>query len=175
MQFGGCPLADKAITMAKDLMIRRANEADLESLVHLAVAFRDHLEQSAPSATDFRTSIATLLQDTSTEFFLASDEQGVVLGYIQARYRYSAWTSGLEAELEDVFVVPEVRRRGVGLRLVEFAFIRATARGCRSIGLNTNECNADALALYWRAGFRSERPRWQGGRQLWLTKSLEPP
>jgi ribosomal protein S18 acetylase RimI-like enzyme len=147
--------------MAADLRIRLAREADLESLVRLAAAFR--------------TSVATLLQDTGTEFFLASDGQGVVLGYVQARYRYSAWTSALEAELEDVFVVPEARRRGVGLGLVEFAVARAIARGCRSIGLNTNERNIEALALYERVGFRSERPRWQGGRQLWLTKSLEAP
>ena len=168
-------MACNAIIMAMDLVIRMANEADLESLVRLAAAFRDHLGQSTPSEADFRTSIATLLQDADTEFFLACDGQGVVLGYVQARYRYSAWTSALEAELEDVFIVPEARRRGVGLRLVEFAIARATARSCRSIGLNTNERNADALALYRRVGFRSERPPWPGGRQLWLNKSLEAP
>jgi ribosomal protein S18 acetylase RimI-like enzyme len=80
---------------------------------------------------------------------------------------------GAEAELEDVFVVPEARRRGVGLRLVQFAIARANERGCRSMGLNTNERNEGALALYRRLGFRSERPRWQGGRQLWLNKPLE--
>jgi len=156
-----------------DLTIRIAREEDLESLVRLAAAFRDHLGQSTPSEAEFRTSIAALLQDAGTAFFLACDGQGAVLGYVQARYRFSAWTSALEAELEDVFVVPEVRRRGVGLRLVEFAIASATERGCRSMGLNTNERNADALALYQQAGFRSERPRWQGGRQLWLNKSLE--
>jgi aminoglycoside 6'-N-acetyltransferase I len=158
-----------------DLTIRIAHEEDLEALVCLAAAFRDHLGQSTPSEVEFRTSIAALLQDAGTEFFLACDEQGAVLGYVQARYRYSAWTSALEAELEDVFVVPEARRRGVGRRLVEFAIARAPERGCRSMGLNTNERNADALALYQQVGFRSERPRWQGGRQLWLNKSLEPP
>ena len=158
-----------------DPMIRMASEADLESLIRLAVAFRDHLGQSTPSEAEFRTSIATLLQDASTEFFLACEGQGAVLGYVQARYRYSAWISALEAELEDVFVVPEARRRRVGLRLVEFAIARATEKGCRSMGLNTNEHNADALALYRQVGFRSERPRWQGGRQLWLNKSLETP
>jgi ribosomal protein S18 acetylase RimI-like enzyme len=158
-----------------DPMIRMANKADLESLVRLAAAFRDHLGQSTPSEAEFRTSIATLLQDAGTEFFLACNGQGAVLGYIQARYRYSAWTSALEAELEDVFVVREARRRRVGLRLVAFAIARATARGCRSVGLNTNERNADALALYRQVGFRAERPRWQGGRQLWLNKSLETP
>jgi ribosomal protein S18 acetylase RimI-like enzyme len=159
--------------MALDLTIRMAREADLESLVRLAAAFRDHLGQSTPSDAAFRASIAALLQDAGTEFFLAWDAQQGAIGYVQARFRYSAWTSALEAELEDVFVVPEARRRGVGLRLVQFAIARANERACRSMGLNTNERNEGALALYRRLGFRSERPRWQGGRQLWLNKPLE--
>lgn len=158
--------------METELKIQIANEADLGSLVHIAAAFRAHLGQSTPSDADFRESITLLLKDTGTEFFLACDAQGTDLGYVQCRYRYSAWTSGLDAELEDVFVVREARRCGVGLRLVEFALARASERGCRSVGLNTNERNEAALALYRRLGFRSLRPLW-GGRQLWLDKSLE--
>jgi ribosomal protein S18 acetylase RimI-like enzyme len=154
------------------IRIQIAREADLGSLVPLAAAFRDHLGQSTPSDADFRKSIALLLKDTKTEFFLACDTQENNLGYVQCRYRYSAWISGFEAELEDVFVVREARRRGVGRRLVEFALARARSRGCSSIGLNTNERNENAIALYQRLGFRSLRPLW-GGHQLWLDKSLE--
>lgn len=154
-------------------MVRIAGEADLEALVRLAAAFRDHLRQVTPSEADFRISIARLLQDAGAEFFLACDSRGTSLGYVQCRYRYSAWISGLEAELEDVFVVRAARRCGVGLRLMEFAISRARERGCRSMGLNTNERNAAAVALYRKVGFRYERSRWDGGRQLWLDRPLE--
>lgn len=152
--------------------IRLASETELDALVRLAVAFRDHLGLSTPVDADLRASITQLLQDADTEFFLACNACGMPLGYVQARYRYSAWTTALEAELEDVFVIREARRSGVGLRLVEFAVTRTTARGCRTIGLNTNERNTGAVALYQRLGFETERALWQGGRQLWLTKSL---
>jgi ribosomal protein S18 acetylase RimI-like enzyme len=160
--------------MTTDAKIRMAGETDLDALVRLATAFRDHLGQLRPSEGDFRHSLAILLKDAGTEFFLALDALGAALGYVQARYRYSAWTSALEAELEDVFVVPEARRHGVGLRLLEFAMARAIDRGCRSIGLNTNERNTGALALYRKCGFVAKRARWDGGRQLWLLRSLEP-
>jgi ribosomal protein S18 acetylase RimI-like enzyme len=160
--------------METDVMIRIASEADREALVHLAAAFRDHLAQATPSEADLRASLARLLHDPGTEFFLACDARGTGLGYVQCRYRYSAWTSALEAELEDVFVVRERRQRGVGVRLVAFAIARATARGCRSLSLNTNERNDHAVALYRRLGLVAERARWQGGRQLWLQKSLTP-
>ena len=58
--------------------------------------------------------------------------------YVQCRYRYSAWMLVLEAEIEDVFVVREARRRGVGQRLVVCAIARSTAKGCRSLGDTPN-------------------------------------
>jgi ribosomal protein S18 acetylase RimI-like enzyme len=155
--------------------IRLAREGDLEALVRLAAAFREHLQQFMPSDADFRTSIALLLKDAGTEFTLACSAGGASVGYVQSRYRYSAWTSALSAELEDVFVIREVRRQGVGRRLVEFAIARAIARGCRTVGLNTNERNAQALALYQELGFVAERAFWKGGRQLWLERPLGTP
>jgi len=160
--------------MKTEVQMRIASETDLDVLMHLATAFRDHLGQSTPSDVDFRQSIAMLLKDAGTEFLLACDALGAALGYVQSRYRYSAWTSALEAEIEDVFVVREARWHGVGLRLMEFAIGRAIDRDCRSIGLNTNERNTGALALYRKVGFVAERARWDGGRQLWLLSSLEP-
>nr|WP_290223978.1 GNAT family N-acetyltransferase [Trichocoleus desertorum] len=154
------------------LSIRIASAVDLELLVQLAGAFRDHLQQSSPSDAEFREAIARLLQDPNTEFFLAQDAQGNVLGYIQCRYRFSAWVVGYQAELEDVFVLPETRRQGVGRQLVRFAIDRAIEKDCLSIGLNTNERNTGAIALYQQLGLRAERSLWQGGRQLWLEKIL---
>jgi ribosomal protein S18 acetylase RimI-like enzyme len=145
---------------------------DLGTLVRLAAAFRDHLGQAMPSEADLRASMALLLRDASAEFFLAWGAGSRALGYVQCRYRYSAWISAIEAELEDVFVVREARRCSVGRQLVEFAMARAAAKGFRSIGLNTNERNEGALALYRKCGFAAERARWNGGRQLWLQRSL---
>jgi ribosomal protein S18 acetylase RimI-like enzyme len=80
----------------------------------------------------------------------------------------------LEAELEDVFVVREAQRRGVGQQLVAFAMARATAKGCRTLGLSTNERNTEAVSLYQRCGFVAASARWQGGRYLWLQRTLAP-
>jgi ribosomal protein S18 acetylase RimI-like enzyme len=160
--------------MRTDVTIHIASEADLNALVRLAVAFRDHVGESTPSAEEFCSSIAPLLHEASTEFLLASTPTGAAVGYVQCRYRYSAWLLALEAELEDVFVVREVRRRGVGQRLVAFAMARATAKGCRSLGLSTNERNTAAVTLYQRLGFVAEGAQWQGGRYLWLQRTLDP-
>ena len=80
-----------------------SQRGDLEALVRLAVAFRDHVGERTPSAEEFWASLAVLLHDASAEFFLARSAAGAAVGYVQCRYRYSAWMLALEAELEDVF------------------------------------------------------------------------
>ena len=59
-----------------------------------------------------------------------------------------------------------------GLQLVACAMARATAKGCRTIDLNTNERHTGAVALYQQLGLDAARAWWHGGRQLWLTKVL---
>ncbi|HME69477.1 MAG TPA: GNAT family N-acetyltransferase [Myxococcota bacterium] len=155
-------------------MIEPACNADLDDLVQLMIAFRDHLGQSQPSAAEFRASLEILLKDPDTEFLVARNADGIPLGYAQVRYRYSAWIPGLGAEIEDLFVLPLARRQGMGLELAESVTGRARQRSCRVIGLNTNERNEAALSLYQRLGFTAERASWNGSRQLWLEKCIEP-
>jgi len=155
-------------------MIEPARNADLDDLVQLTLAFRNYLGQSQPSAAEFRDSIRILLKDPNTEFLVARNADGTPLGYAQVRYRYSAWIPGLGAEMEDLFVLPFARRQGIGLELAESVTGRARKRSCRVIGLNTNERNEAALSLYQRLGFIAERASWNGSRQLWLEKNIEP-
>jgi ribosomal protein S18 acetylase RimI-like enzyme len=61
----------------------------------------------------------------------------------------------------------------VGAALLRTSITCARERGARLLALTTNERNEAALALYRAAGFRAEKDRWRGGRQLWLELPLE--
>ncbi len=153
---------------------RSATAADLAAIVHLAVAFRDHLAQAAPSPDEFRDGFTRLLDDQAAAITVAARASADAAGYVLCRYRWSVWSGGEDVEIEDVFVAAAARRQGLGRRLVESALARAQARGCRVAALTTNERNTAALALYAQLGFSATRPRWQGGRQLWLERRLGP-
>lgn len=155
-----------------DILIRMAVGDDLEALTSLAVAYRNDLGSSTPSGTELRESIKQLLADPDTDFIVAADPEGWCLGYVQQRYRYSAWLCGKEAYLEDLFVVPIARRRRAGRNLVEFAVEHARQRGCRAISLDANERNKAALAIYAKLGFTSEPPGASGARQVFFRKAL---
>ena len=158
--------------MEQPLVVQIGDIGHLEGLIKLATSFRDELGRSGPSDADFKASIKALLLDDDTEFIVALGEAGDCVGFIQQRNRYSMWVSGLEACIEDLYVVPENRHRGVGSRLVEYAVTRAQAKNCGSISLDTNELNQAAILLYTRLGFSSESSRFPGGKQLWFERPL---
>lgn len=151
--------------------VRIATPQDTQSLVAMAASFRNHLERQIPTDAQFEASIRRLLTSEDAEFSIAMDEGGSA-GYVLLRFRYSMWTSGLEATLEDLFVEPRARRGGVGEQLVRFALRRARERGCVSICLDTNEKNAASTRIYERLGFQSLSRRWNG-RQVFYRLSLE--
>ena len=150
--------------------VRAATAHDLDALAGLVAAFRDHLGQSRPDGASIADSLRCLARNPDTQLLLAVDADGERLGYAALRFRFSLWVGGIEAQLDDLFVAATSRRSGVGRALVQAAVDAARARGAKIVGLNTNERNADALRLYEASGFRAERTRWGGGRQLWLER-----
>jgi GNAT superfamily N-acetyltransferase len=136
----------------------------------LIAAFRDFYGEQEPADETIARLVAQLVPDERTEFLLAGDPP---VGVAQLRFRPSLWTGSDDAWLEDVFVLEEARGQGAGRALVEACVNRARARGCKRIQLDANERNLGALALYESLGFRSAHPeRWDGGRNLYLTKPL---
>lgn len=74
-------------------------------------------------------------------------EGGALLGF--AEYRVVAD----EAELCELAVAPDARRRGCGRALVEHVAADAAARGARALFLEVRADNRPARALYAAAGF----------------------
>jgi hypothetical protein len=60
-----------------------ATQTQHEGLAAMAVAFRDVLKRSSPSEADIQQSISMLLEQENREFFIARDEAGHSLGYIE--------------------------------------------------------------------------------------------
>jgi len=94
---------------------------------------------------------------------------GQAVGYLLAVYVFSLEHLGLTAEIDEFFVLPSARGKGIGdelLRLAEVEFIR---RGCTNVALQLGKGNDRARAFYRahgydeRAGFELLDKRLPGG------------
>jgi ribosomal protein S18 acetylase RimI-like enzyme len=153
------------------LEIALAGAGDLASMRSLVRAFRDHLRADAPTDAELDEHLPGALRDPGIEFVCAR-VGGRAAGYTQTRFFHSLWAGGFEALVEDLFVLPELRRRGVGRALLRHALARARARGARLLGLNTNERNLAAQELYRSEGLRPQSATiWPGGREVrWVVR-----
>jgi ribosomal protein S18 acetylase RimI-like enzyme len=93
-------------------------------------------------------------------------------GFAQLRFRPSLYTGALDAHLEELYVVPERRGRGLGRALLEAAMAHARERGAAHIDLGTSEDDVAARALYESAGFTNHEGRPDGPRMLYYEREL---
>lgn len=104
--------------------------------------------ESFPTPWSERT-FRNLMRRANARLSVAESAEGGVLGYA------IAWFAGDEAELGDLAVRPDARRRGVGRALLEAVLGDARQKGIRSVFLEVRESNDPAKRLYERAGFET--------------------
>jgi ribosomal protein S18 acetylase RimI-like enzyme len=135
------------------MRVWRASPEEVASIAGLMARFRDHLGKAGPPDDEIHASVERILADPGGEFLLGAADEGEPLGICQLRYRWSVWTSAEDCWLEDLYVLPDARRFGLGRALVDEAVASAVERGCMRIELDVDEDNDPALALYRGAGF----------------------
>jgi len=79
-----------------------------------------------------------------------ADENGRILGFTVSVLHQGTWTKAPICYLEDLFVDPEVRGKGVGKALIEDLIAMARVRGWSRLYWHTRASNATARRLYDR-------------------------
>jgi ribosomal protein S18 acetylase RimI-like enzyme len=83
---------------------------------------------------------------------LAAD--GALVGYAVLLFGYSLEYRGRDAFVDDVYLAPAQRGRGLGRTLLEQVEAAARELGVRALHLEVERTNTAAQALYRRRGFR---------------------
>lgn len=81
---------------------------------------------------------------------MAFDSGGGALGFAIHHPHCSTWVAGEDVYLEDLFVTPKARGRGVGAALITDLIDIGRARGWHRLYWNTDRDNHAARALYDR-------------------------
>ncbi len=98
--------------------------------------------------------------------FIKAVSDGRTIGYAGARIVLDT------AEICNIAVREDCRRRGAGRRLTETIVRRAELRGARTVFLEVAEDNAPALALYRSLGFTEvyERKKYYGAKSAYVMR-----
>ena len=106
-----------------------------------------------PLADDDLSHVDALLPlhrlDAATGFYLVAWKDGEPVGHA-----HLALTSPLE--VQDMYVLPELRGRGIGAALLAAAEDEARARGAERLTLTVSADNADARRIYERHGYAED-------------------
>ena len=140
--------------MTEQVTIRPATPADGDAFLALVDALADY-ERLDPPDSDARR---RLLNDAFGErprisVFLAELERRAV-AYAIVLETYSSFLALPTLYLEDIFVVPEARRHGVGRAMFTALAAEAVRRGCGRMEWVVLDWNQAAVDFYARFGAR---------------------
>lgn len=89
-----------------------------------------------------------------------AEENGKYLGYLLvSEVRHPRFLAKKEAYVDDLFVIPSMRRKGAASLLLARAEEWARDRKMDYLGIETDAQNAPAAAAYQKAGFEKRRLR----------------
>jgi ribosomal protein S18 acetylase RimI-like enzyme len=149
--------------------IRLAGAADAPVLGSLLHAFNVEFGESTPAADVIAERAAPLIESRELTVLFGG---GGPDGFAVLRFRPSLYTGELDAYLEELYVVPERRGRGLGRALLEAVMGHAKERGAAHIDLGTSEDDVAARALYESAGFTNREGTPDGPRMLYYERDL---
>lgn len=157
------------MTRESETRVRPATAADAPAFGRLLHAFNAEYDEPTPSADEIAERAAPLIESGEVTVLFVGDGPE---GFAELRFRPSLYTGGLDAYLEELYVVPERRGRGLGRALLEAAMDYARARGADRIDLNTSEDDVAARALYERTGFTNREGSPDGPAMLYYEREL---
>lgn len=132
--------------------ITRALPTDLPELARLFTGYLAFYQVPRPPAEAERFLAARLEQGDSV-MFIARDEAGRALGFVQLYPFFASLQMAPAYLLSDLYVHPEGRRQGLAERLMNAARVHAEAEGACGLQLETARDNLAGQALYEKLGY----------------------
>lgn len=137
------------------LTIRPAHRADAALVLQFIRDLAEY-ERLADEVTATESDIAeTLFGDDPVAEVVIAEWSGQPAGFALFFRSYSTFIGRPGLYLEDLFVKPEMRGRGIGIALLRFLAAETQRRGCSRLDWVVLNWNEPAIGFYRRIGARS--------------------
>lgn len=150
---------------ASHLSIRPATPADLPTILAFVrglAAYERLAHEAVATEADFDRA---LFGATPHAEVVIAEWEGAPVGFALFFGTFSTFTGRPGLWLEDLFVVPEARGRGIGTALLVHLARLAVARGCTRFEWSVLDWNEDAIRVYRALG--------AVGKDDWTTQRVD--
>ena len=132
--------------------VRRATPADAEVLGRMLWDFNTEFETETDDADVLAGRFTTLLAREDAVAVLAEDGDEPV-GFAFLTLRPAIWFDGPVSQLEELYVVPALRDRGIGTLVLDLCKQVARDLGSPEMHINVDEVDVDTRRFYERHGY----------------------
>lgn len=130
-----------------NLNTRKLKETDKDRWLELWAGYLEFYKSNlSPEQTEF-TWKRLINNEQKMYGFVAENESGII-GFTHCLFRPSTWTETDYCYLEDLFVDPNIRGKGVGRALMNRVIELAKEKNSKRVYWTTQEFNETARVLY---------------------------
>ena len=137
-----------------EFMIRYATESDVPLILNFIKELADYEQMSDCVEANTELLREWIFDKKIAEVLIAVDD-GVEVGFALFFHKFSTFLGKGGIYLEDLYVRPEYRHRGHGLRLIKKLAAIAIERGCGRIEWTCLDWNKSSIDFYHSIGARS--------------------
>lgn len=134
------------------MQIRKATLLDISALATLFDAYRVFYEKTS----DYKSAVRFLterIERNESEIFVAETETTQIVGFVQLYPLYSSTRMQRLWLLNDLFVLPEFRSKGISIALIEKSKALCLETNACGLQLETAKTNNIGNNLYPKTGF----------------------
>ena len=135
--------------------MRIASVADAGVVAGLLDQFNREYNTPTPGPAMLGARLERLLSSGSVVALLAGEP---AVGLALLTLRPNVWYEGAVASLDELYVVPDERRHGIGTALLNAAEEECRQRGSELLEINVDGEDTDARRFYERHGYTNHEP-----------------
>lgn len=149
-------------TKIPQFQLRKATEADVPLILEFirALAAYEHLEHEAVAKED---TVRDWLFCKQVAEVVIGEYEGEPVGFALFFYNFSTFLGKAGIYLEDLFVMPELRGKGLGKALLAYVAKLAVERGCGRVEWSCLDWNTPSIEFYKSMGAVA-KDEWTGYR-----------
>ncbi len=134
------------------IRIAPAVRSDVHLILELINEFAEHIQSSSQVVATEETLSATLFGHPAYAEVLLANLDGAHAGFALFFHNYSTFLGKPGIYLEDLFVRPAYRNRGIGVTFMKYLAKLAVERQCGRFEWAVLDWNTDAMRFYKRLG-----------------------